>query len=136
MNTLSICARRWLAGLALAICAVGAAQAAPGAASSATVASMAASAALAAPGVDPHAVQRAVRATEESDRRITAELAARLSRNPDLSDVRVSVDAGVAHLTGSVLDVPARDTAVKVAQSVSGVVTVDNGITFTASPGR
>jgi small-conductance mechanosensitive channel len=128
---------RWLACLALALSAAGVAQAVPNhPASSATIASMAASAALAAPGVDPRAVKRAVLVTAESDKRITADLAARLSRNPDLADVRVSVDAGVAHLSGSVLDVPARDTAIKVAQSVDGVVAVDNGITFTASPSR
>jgi len=134
-----ISARRWLTGMALAIVAVGAVHAEPNAASAAssvTVASMAASAALAAPGVDPHAVQRAVRATDESDKRITAELAARLSRNSNLVDVRVSVKAGVARLTGSVLDAPARETAIKIAQSVDGVVTVDDGITFTASPAR
>jgi len=125
---------RWLACWVLALCAVGAAQAAPRA--TASLASTAASAVQAAPDADPHAVQRAVRATAASDKRITAELAARLALNADLSDVRVSVDAGVAHLTGTVLDVPARDNAVKIAQSVTGVVTVDNGITFTASPKR
>jgi len=134
-----ISARRWLTGMALAIVAAGAVHAGPNtasAASSATVASMAASAALAAPGADPHAVQRAVRAADESDKRITAELAARLSRNSNLADVRVSVKAGVARLTGSVLDAPARETALKIAQSVDGVVTVDDGITFTANPTR
>jgi len=134
-----IAARRWLAGLALAMVAAGGVHAGPDAApaaSSATVASMAASAALAAPGADPHAVQRAVRATDESDKRITAELAARLSRNPNLADVRVSVKAGVARLTGSVLDAPARETATKIAQSVDGVVTVDDGLTFTSNPTR
>jgi len=141
MATLSKSVRGWLIGRALTIlmvCAAGAVHAAPDAkssvASAATIASMAASAALAAPGVDPHAVQKAVRATEASDQRITAELAARLSRNPDLANVRVTVDAGVAHLTGSVLDVSARDTAVKVAQSVNGVVTVDDGLIFSVSP--
>ena len=135
INAIFIC--RWLAAIALAVCAAGVAQAASsGAASAANIASMAASAAATAPGVDPHAVQRAVRATEQSDKRITVDLAARLSRNPDLADVRVAVDAGVAHLTGSVLDGAARDTAVKVAQSVDGVVTVDNGIVISASPAR
>jgi small-conductance mechanosensitive channel len=139
MSMAFIPARRWLACIALAVCASGMARAASDAASAAepaTLASMAASAVLAAPEADPHAVQRAVRATEASDKRIAAELAARLSRNPDLAGVRVSVDAGVAHLTGSVLDTPARDTAAKIAQSVDGVVTVDNGLTFSANPAR
>ncbi|MDR2991703.1 MAG: mechanosensitive ion channel [Burkholderiaceae bacterium] len=128
---------RWLLCFALALCAAGAVQATPShAASSATIASMAASAALAAPGADPHAVKRAVLATAEKDKRITADLAARLSRNPDLADVRVSVDAGVARLSGSVLDPATRDTAVKIAQSVDGVVTVDDGIIFTPNPSR
>jgi small-conductance mechanosensitive channel len=143
MSMAFISIRRWLACIALAVCAAGVAQAAPdvasdaaSAAAPATFASIAASAALAAPGVDPHAVQRAVRATEASDKRIAAELAARLLRNPSLSDVRVTVDAGVAHLTGSVLDTSARDTAAKIAQSVDGVVTVDDGLTFSANPAR
>jgi small-conductance mechanosensitive channel len=137
MSTLLI-SRRWLAAVALCVAAIGpvGSTSASVAVAPVTLASATASAVRGAPGIDPHAVQRAVRAAVESDKRIAAELAARLSRNPDLADVQVSVDAGVAHLTGSVLDTPTRDTAVKVAQSVSGVVTVDNGITFTASPSR
>jgi small-conductance mechanosensitive channel len=142
MNTIFISARRQLAGMALAACAAGAVHAGPNAASaasaasSATVASMAASAALAAPGADLHAVQRAVHATDASDKRITAELAARLSRNSELADVCVSVNAGVARLTGSVPDTPSHDTAIKIVQAVDGVLKVDDGITFTVSPVR
>ncbi len=69
---------------------------------------------------------RAVRETVADDKRIAGAVAARLSRNPALDEVRVEAAAGVVQLSGEVISEEARTRAGTLAAAVDGVIEVDN----------
>ena len=80
----------------------------------------------------PRQVERAVKATLTDDQRIAAEVAALLARNPLFTDVRPLVNGSVVQLEGSVRNAEAKELATKLAESVKGVVAVDNALIVSA----
>ena len=64
------------------------------------------------------------------DAAITAEVNAKLARDPDLSALGIDVDtaAGRVVLHGTAPDASARERAASLARSVDGVTAVDNGL--------
>ncbi|HVI26902.1 MAG TPA: BON domain-containing protein [Xanthomonadaceae bacterium] len=69
-----------------------------------------------------------VKAGRREDERIAAAVAARLLRQPNLQDVTVTVNAGVATLSGEALGESDRQRAAALAQQVDGVAEVVNQI--------
>ncbi len=66
------------------------------------------------------------------DTRTTALVAGKLSRRPDLQDVQVAVNAGVATLSGTVVTDSGRELAESLAASVPGVIAVENQVDLSA----
>ena len=66
------------------------------------------------------------------DAAITTSINAGLAKDPDLSALKIDVDtkAGKVSLHGSAPSTQARDRAVTIAQSVKGVISVDNQLTI------
>ncbi len=88
----------------------------------------------AAAGADPADDVEPIPAEQVSlDEEIRARLQAVFDRVSSLSDVTVSVDAGVVRLSGTVTQRAAVDQAVELARSLDGVVFVDEQIEETAS---
>lgn len=81
----------------------------------------------------PKQVEKAVQASLTDDQRIAAEVIARLARNPLFADVRVSVHGSVVLLEGKVRNADAKALATKLAESVKGVVAVDNGLVLSTN---
>ncbi|HET6435603.1 MAG TPA: BON domain-containing protein, partial [Xanthomonadaceae bacterium] len=85
-----------------------------------------AAAAPAAPAASQVAAE--VQAGRREDQRIAAAVTARLLRQPNLQDVTVTVNAGVATLSGEALGESDRQRAAALAAQVDGVAEVDNEI--------
>ncbi len=66
------------------------------------------------------------------DASITTSINAGLAKDPDLSALKIDVDtkAGKVSLHGSAPSTQARDRAITIAQSVKGVISVDNQLTI------
>lgn len=66
------------------------------------------------------------------DAAITTSINAGLAKDPDLSALKIDVDtkAGKVSLHGSAPSTQARDRAITIAQSVKGVISVDNQLTI------
>ncbi len=66
------------------------------------------------------------------DAAITTSINAGLAKDPDLSALKIDVDtkAGKVSLHGSAPTTQARDRAITIAQSVKGVISVDNQLTI------
>ena len=77
----------------------------------------------------------AVRETVADDKRIAGAVAARLSRNPALAEVKVDSAAGVVQLSGEVISEEARTLASTLAASVEGVIEVDNQLQLSLEVG-
>ena len=73
-----------------------------------------------------------VRAGKKADERIAAAVTARLLRQPNLQEVTVTVNAGVATLGGEALSEADRARAATLARQVEGVGEVINGIRITS----
>ena len=84
---------------------------------------------------NPDRVAAAIRATAAKDSRIASDVAAVLLRQPTLSQVQVSVHAGVVTLAGTVLEEPDRTRAETLARQVPGVIDVINATRLDASLG-
>jgi hyperosmotically inducible periplasmic protein len=70
--------------------------------------------------------------TTFDDVAITTSINAGLAKDPDLSALKIDVDtkAGKVSLHGSAPSTQARDRAITIAQSVKGVISVDNQLTI------
>jgi hyperosmotically inducible periplasmic protein len=70
--------------------------------------------------------------TTFDDAAITTSINAGLAKDPDLSALKIDVDtkAGKVSLHGSAPSTQARDRALTIAQSVKGVISVDNQLTI------
>lgn len=77
----------------------------------------------------------AVRETLADDRRIASAVAARLSRNPALAEVRIDATASVVQLSGEVISDEARTLAATLAGAVEGVIEVDNQLRLSLEVG-
>jgi hyperosmotically inducible periplasmic protein len=66
------------------------------------------------------------------DAAITTSINAGLAKDPDLSAFKIDVDtkAGKVYLYGTAPTTQARDRAISIAQSVKGVISVDNQLTI------
>ena len=81
----------------------------------------------------PKQVEKAVQATLTDDQRIATEVTALLARNPLFADVRVLVNGSVVSLEGTVRNSESKALATKLAESVKGVVAVDNRLTLSTN---
>jgi small-conductance mechanosensitive channel len=79
--------------------------------------------------------ERAVREALADDQRIANAVAARLSRNPALAEVRVDAAGSVVQLSGEVISEEVRTLAETLAGAVDGVIEVDNQLRLSLEVG-